>query len=1521
MLDWMKKLFNKEEEQTAMNKEVPKQIESQPKIPRVNHYTEAREAQMASRNAGKCRFPLIPDDGFDEDDVREQPRFEEQHVQSGVYEDQPTQRGIKVERSRRPYVEKVVATYEEPEVQYEPDPEPVVKKVSVPSQESSRRPFRPTEMISPIYGYNRPSVEKKVEKQEEEKEREDLEISVEGKSVVDAWLEKKGYTLSAFSEGQTTTPSSSGRAGNQQEEQNHSKKEEKSVVDQWLEKNGYEIERQEPVVEEKEVVQEINTPQEVSADEFLHKTIAERTEDAGKEKDVVVSNENSLQEELVDSQVEHEDTILAEEMKCNTEIEKQTSEESVIVKAEEKLEETIIVEIPEEFAEIAETEEPEVEVTAETEESEEVEVTAETEESEEVEVIAEAEESEEVEVTAETEESEEVEVTAETEESEEVEVTAEAEESEEVEVTAETEEFEEVKVIAEAEESEEAEVTTETEESEEVEEIAETEESEEVEEIAEAEESEEVEVIAEAEESEEVEVTTETEESEEVEVTAETEESEEVEVTAEAEESEEVEVTAETEEFEEVKVIAEAEESEEAEVTTETEESEEVEEIAETEESEEVEEIAEAEESEEVEVIAEAEESEEVEVTTETEESEEVEVTAETEESEEVEVTAEAEESEEVEVTAETEEFEEVKVIAEAEESEEVEEIAEAEESEVEAFVELEETQPEMVLDEAIEQKSEFIHVAEADEQTKKDVQSFANVLIAETEENKLVVEEALVAEEQPVVEEAPIAEGKPVVEEAPVAEEQLVVEEALVAEEQPVVEEAPIAEGKSVVEEAPVAEEQLVVEETTIAEEKPVVPKEEPKREKKRHVPFNVVMLKQDRTRLMERHAARTSVMQPSMGERVENKPVHQVEESPVQQVVVESRVEEQPVKQVVVDPQVEEQPMQQVVVEPQVEEQPMQQVVVEPQVKEQPMQQVVVEPQVEVQPMQQVVVEPQVKEQPMQQVVVEPQVKEQPMQQVVVEPQVEEQLGQQMVVESQVEEKPMQQVVVEQVQKPISSTEVQEKAYVVNQRENDMRNVLQTPPTYTVPPLALLSIPRQAALDNKEWLEEQKELLDTTFNNFHVGAHVINVSQGPAVTRFEVQPDPGVKVNKITNLSDDIKLSLAAKDIRIEAPIPGKSAIGIEVPNKESKPVFLREILRSPVFTKSESPLTVALGLDISGDPIVTDIRKMPHGLIAGATGSGKSVCINAILTSILYKAKPHEVKLMLIDPKMVELAPYNSVPHLVAPVITDVKAATAALKWAVEEMERRYELFAHAGARDLTRYNTIVSEREIPGETLPYIVIVIDELADLMMVAPGDVEEAICRIAQKARACGIHLLVATQRPSVDVITGLIKSNIPTRIAFTVSSQVDSRTIIDIGGAEKLLGRGDMLFLGNGTSKPVRVQGVYVSDDEIEKTVDHVKKQMKPNYLFQQEDLLAKTEQSESEDELFFDACQFVVEQGGASTSSVQRKFRIGYNRAARLIEEMESQGIISEARGTKPRDVLISEDEFAAMQETNV
>ncbi|HDR4513534.1 TPA: DNA translocase FtsK, partial [Bacillus cereus] len=444
MLDWMKKLFNKEEEQTAMNKEVPKQVESQPKIPRVNHYTEAREAQMASRNAGKCRFPLVPDNGFDEEDVIETGHFEEQPVQAVTYENEPIQRGIKVERSRRQYVEKVVSTYEEPEMQYEPEREPVVKKASTPAQESNRRPFRPTEMISPIYGYNRPSVEKKEEKQEEVKEREDLEISVEGKSVVDAWLEKKGYTLSDFSEGQAPT-SSSHRAANEQGEQQYedSKKEEKSVVDQWLEKNGYEIERQEPIVEEKEVVQEMSAPQEVPAAELLHETIAEPMEGAKQESDVV--DKNILQEELVDSKVEHEDTILSEEIKRSTEIEqptieveKQAPEESVIVKAEEKLEETIVVEIPEE-----------VEVIAEAEEPEEVEVITEAEESEEVEVIAEAEESEEVEVIAETEESEEVEVIAEAEESEEVEVIAEAEELEEVEPVA-LEEMQQEMVLNEA---------------------------------------------------------------------------------------------------------------------------------------------------------------------------------------------------------------------------------------------------------------------------------------------------------------------------------------------------------------------------------------------------------------------------------------------------------------------------------------------------------------------------------------------------------------------------------------------------------------------------------------------------------------------------------------------------------------------------------------------------------------------------------------------------------------------------------------------------------------------------------------------------------------------------------------------------------------------------------------------------------------------------------------------------------------------------------------------------------------
>jgi DNA segregation ATPase FtsK/SpoIIIE, S-DNA-T family len=466
-----------------------------------------------------------------------------------------------------------------------------------------------------------------------------------------------------------------------------------------------------------------------------------------------------------------------------------------------------------------------------------------------------------------------------------------------------------------------------------------------------------------------------------------------------------------------------------------------------------------------------------------------------------------------------------------------------------------------------------------------------------------------------------------------------------------------------------------------------------------------------------------------------------------------------------------------------------------------------------------------------------------------------------------------------------------------------------------YAFPEMDYLMPPVSKKLSG-EWLESQKLLLDETLHNFNVRAKVVNVTQGPSVTRFEVQPEPGVKVNKITNLSDDIKLSLAAKDIRIEAPIPGKHTIGIEVPNKESRPVCISEVIASPAFQESESSLTAALGLDISGQPIVTDLSKMPHGLIAGATGSGKSVCINSILVSLLYKASPDELKLLLIDPKMVELAPYNRIPHLVSPVITDVKAATAALKWAVEEMERRYELFAHTGVRDIKRFNELAKRNKQYNDMLPYLVIVIDELADLMMMSPADVEEAICRIAQKARACGIHLIIATQRPSVDVITGLIKANVPTRVAFSVSSGVDSRTIIDGSGAERLLGKGDMLFLENGSSKPVRLQGTFVSDDEIDDIIKHVREQREPDYIFQQDELIKKAQVTEEEDELFFEACEFVIDQGGASASSLQRRFRIGYNRAARLMEMMEKSGVISESRGSKPRDILISESELETL-----
>ncbi|KMJ56009.1 hypothetical protein AB685_24260 [Bacillus sp. LL01] len=464
----------------------------------------------------------------------------------------------------------------------------------------------------------------------------------------------------------------------------------------------------------------------------------------------------------------------------------------------------------------------------------------------------------------------------------------------------------------------------------------------------------------------------------------------------------------------------------------------------------------------------------------------------------------------------------------------------------------------------------------------------------------------------------------------------------------------------------------------------------------------------------------------------------------------------------------------------------------------------------------------------------------------------------------------------------------------------------------TYQHPSIQLLKYPQHQEDQDSEWLAEQAEVLEETLQSFNVDAKVVNVTKGPSVTRYEIQPARGVKVNKVTSLTDDMKLALAAKDIRIEAPIPGKNTIGIEVPNRVSKPVFLREILRRDVFIKPDSPLTVALGLDISGQPIVTDLRKMPHGLVAGATGSGKSVCINSVLISLLYKANPDEVKLLLIDPKMVELAPYNKLPHLVTPVITDAKQATAALKWVVGEMERRYELFSQQGVRDVSRYNELYSESK-DKPALPYMLVVIDELADLMMVSPQDVEDSICRIAQKARACGIHLLLATQRPSVDVITGLIKANIPTRVAFSVSSQTDSRTILDMSGAERLLGKGDMLFHENGAPKPVRVQGTFVSDEEIEDVLAFVKKQREPEYLFAPEQLQKMQSSNEQDDDLFEEACYFVVQQGGASASSLQRRFRVGYNRAARLIDMMEGMGVISEAMGSKPRHILVDELEL--------
>lgn len=460
---------------------------------------------------------------------------------------------------------------------------------------------------------------------------------------------------------------------------------------------------------------------------------------------------------------------------------------------------------------------------------------------------------------------------------------------------------------------------------------------------------------------------------------------------------------------------------------------------------------------------------------------------------------------------------------------------------------------------------------------------------------------------------------------------------------------------------------------------------------------------------------------------------------------------------------------------------------------------------------------------------------------------------------------------------------------------------------PSLKLPDVSLLDAPEEHEIDDS-WIDEKKQELNDAFYYFNVPAEVQSVTEGPSVTRFELSVEKGVKVSRITALQDDIKMALAAKDIRIEAPIPGTSLVGIEVPNQSSTKVNIRSIIDTEEFKNTESKLTVAMGYRINNKPLLMDIAKTPHALIAGATGSGKSVCINSILLSLIYKNHPEELKLLLIDPKMVELAPYNDLPHLVSPVITDVKAATQSLKWAVDEMERRYKLFAKYHVRNITAFNKKANYED----RMPKIVIVIDELADLMMMAPQDVEQSIARIAQKARACGIHMLVATQRPSVNVITGLIKANIPTRIAFMVSSSVDSRTILDSGGAERLLGYGDMLYLGSGMNKPIRVQGTFVSDEEIDDVVDFVKQQRDPEYLFEEQELIKKTENA-PQDDLFNDVCVFMVQEGHISTSLIQRHFQIGYNRAARIVDQLEQLGYISESNGSKPRDVYLTETDL--------
>jgi DNA segregation ATPase FtsK/SpoIIIE, S-DNA-T family len=475
--------------------------------------------------------------------------------------------------------------------------------------------------------------------------------------------------------------------------------------------------------------------------------------------------------------------------------------------------------------------------------------------------------------------------------------------------------------------------------------------------------------------------------------------------------------------------------------------------------------------------------------------------------------------------------------------------------------------------------------------------------------------------------------------------------------------------------------------------------------------------------------------------------------------------------------------------------------------------------------------------------------------------------------------------------------------------------------PNVWKLPQFDLLDNPPQIPL---AYDSETQKQLERVLEDFGVQAKVVRVARGPVITRYELAPAPGVKISRIVNLADDIALGLAARDVRIEAPIPGKAAIGIEVPNKQSRSVPFREVLETPEFKEGSSKLRIALGKDIANQSVVADLAKMPHLLVAGATGSGKSVCITALINSLLFNARPSEVKFLMVDPKMVELSIYNGIPHLLAPVVTDPKKAAAALKWVVKEMETRYELFAAAGVRDIERYNRLKSQEQgssmEQGEVnpaLPWIIVIIDELADLMMVAADEVEEAICRLAQMARAAGIHLVIATQRPSVDVITGVIKANIPSRISFAVSSQIDSRTILDATGAEKLLGRGDMLYSPQGLNKPLRVQGCMVKDEEVQRVISFWKAQGRPEYLdpegFTMTTGSERTESSGPDDELFAEAAHLIITTGMASVSFLQRKLKLGYARAARLMDLLEENGVVGGYEGSKPRQILLSIEEF--------